>query len=404
MEVMNYSSENSSAISGLSECEFPMLNLTDESKADVYMLNAATAKVILTVMFIILAFGVPGNMAFLLMVFRVQAMRNATNMYLTSLAVVDLTFLSISIFNYFLYFNNSIRTHLKTTELVGCVGAFILPYFTYFLSVSTVTLVTLDKYNAVCNPIRYVKGRNKQRALWLIIGSWVVAVLLAGLIALRFAKLTRLCALWPEGEKYQDLPVLVGYCGAVSSAGLIIGHVVEVVVFFIALVANAFMYGRIILYLSARVDRKKQEQQAVPTQATQIRNQVSRLLITFGTVFFLCQFPFVIISLTNLVDYLLGTPLDVSYRKFVLPLTISHVFIFLNSAINPVIYNLTSSIYRQAFKEVVCGVCLLRERKRRKRVASVQPDMCENSFENHMLAEEGDVDNKEANLETNMEI
>ncbi|XP_022093309.1 neuropeptides capa receptor-like [Acanthaster planci] len=394
MEVRNYSSENSSDLSGMSGCEFPVLNLTDESRADVYMLNALTGKVILIVMFIILAFGVPGNLAFLVVVFRVQAMRNATNMYLTSLAVVDLTFLSVSILPYFFYFNNSVRTHLNTAGRVGCVGAFILPYFTYFLSISTVILVTLDKYNAVCNPIRYAKGRNKQRALWLIIGSWVVAVLLAGLVALRLASLTRRCALWPKGEKYQDLPVLVGYCGAVSSAGFIIGHSVEVVVFFIALAANAFMYGRIIFVLNTRVNKKKQEQQTVPIRACQMRNQVSQLLITFGTVFFLCQSPFVFISLAYIRDYHLGIPRDVSYRKFVLPLTISHVFIFLNSAINPVIYNLTSRIYRRAFKEATCCDRLLCKRDRQKSVVSIRPHVCENPIP----AEEYGVDDMETKL------
>ncbi|XP_038059963.1 neuropeptides capa receptor-like [Patiria miniata] len=390
----------SESYDGISDCYFPVMNLTDERIAEFYLLNALTGRVILIVMFIILAIGVPGNLTFLITVFRVQAMRNATNMYLTSLAVVDLTFLSISIFTYFFYFNNTVRTHLITADVVGCIGAFIVPYFTYFLSISTVTLVTLDRYNAVCNPISYIQRRNKLRALRLIIGSWVVAVLLAGLVIPRFARKVKFCAVWPDTEKYQDLPVVLGYCVSISAAGLIVGHLVEAVVFVVALVVNAVMYARIILHLSARVNKKKQQQQTIPTQATQIRNQVSRLLITFGTVFFLCQAPFVIISLANIVDYLLGTPSAVTYRKLVLPLTISHVFIFLNSAINPVIYNLTSRIYRHAFKQTVCGDRCTR--KRCDSVTSLPIDKADppdnNSFENRLQDDEDDVDARDSKL------
>ncbi|XP_071790307.1 thyrotropin-releasing hormone receptor-like [Asterias amurensis] len=368
------------------ECSFlPVLNLTSEKAAKPYLLNSSTNMIVLATMFIILAVGVPGNLAFIYLIYRVKHMRNATNMYLTSLAVVDLTFLSITIFTYYFYFTSPVRTHLTTAKIVGCIGAFCMPYVTYFVSVANVTLVSLDKYNAICSPIKYIQRRNKARASKLIVGSCISGVGLAALVMLRYGKLDMYCAVWPDKKRYRNLPVVLGYCVPVSFAGLVIGHLVEVTVFILALVSNMIMYTRIIIRLSARIDNKKLQQQTMSSQALQVRNQVARLLIANGVVFFLCQTPFQAVSLAFVIGEAIGTPRNVLYRKLVLPLSISYLLVFLNSAINPIIYNLASSHYRNAFKKVLC---VSRRKKARPLGPSLQLHGIDNKcFEDREQAE-----------------
>ncbi|XP_038047549.1 thyrotropin-releasing hormone receptor-like [Patiria miniata] len=343
-----------------SECSrLPLMNLTLEEDASIYLLDNGISTTMLTILFTILAVGIPGNLAFLFVVARVPYMRTITNVYLATLAVADLMFLISSIVQYNFYFTHPVRSHLATASFVGCVGAFFPQYVTYFASISMVSLVTHERYNAICKPFLYhgqQGGTRLKQSLKLVVGSWLVAVGLAGLVMVRYAKLFKTCAIWPDEEPYYDLPVQLGYCVAVSHWGLIVGHVLESIVFIVALITNAIMCTLIIINLNTRVRRKREQNLLTPSsvdtqQALHIRNQVTRMLIANGAVFFLCQTPFIALSLGFLVENLLGVPPDVTYRKLVFALTVCHVFVFLNSAVNPIIYNVTSRHYRQAFVE-----------------------------------------------------
>ncbi|XP_022081349.1 galanin receptor type 1-like [Acanthaster planci] len=337
--------------------DLPFLNLSSVEDAATYLLSGANSRVMLAVLFIILAVGIPGNLAFLFVVARVPYMRTTTNVYLASLAVADLTFLLTSIVQYTFYFTHPVRSHLPTASFGGCVGAFMPQYVTYFASISMVSLVSQERYNAVCKPLVTLgQGARLKRSFKLVGGSWFMAIGLASLVMFRYANLVKCCAIWPDEEPYHSLPVQLGYCVAISHWGLIVGHVLESAVFIVAMVTNAVMYTLIIISLNTRAKHKLHQdpvrrQSVQAQQALQVRNQVARMLVANGVVFFLCQTPFIALSLGFLVENLSGIRPDVTYRKFVFALTVCHVFVFMNSAVNPIIYNVTSCHYRQAFVE-----------------------------------------------------
>ena len=322
-----------------------ILNLTMEDQADLYILPEGTTRKMMFVLFVIMCVGVIGNMAFLFVVFRVNEMRTPTNVYLSFLALSDTIFLLIGTFLYYTYYSEMVRSHLYTASRVGCFGAFFPQYITYFASIAMITLVSKDRYHAVCNPLDYHKrGKSKLAFQWSLVGL-VAAVIQAVLLMTRYWNLVRLCVIWPtSSEKYLDLPRIIGFCTPTGEWGVVIGHLVEFVVFATAMVINSILYAKTIRSLSARVTRKKRLPQDV-----KVRDQVSRMLITNGTTFFLCQTPFIVITLMFLVEHLAGIDASYSYRKLAFPLTVSHVFVFLNSAINPIIYNIASSHYRNAF-------------------------------------------------------
>ncbi|XP_030852858.1 thyrotropin-releasing hormone receptor-like [Strongylocentrotus purpuratus] len=74
-----------------------------------------------------------------------------------------------------------------------------------------------------------------------------------------------------------------------------------------------------------------------------MRDRVSRMLIANGTMFFLCLAPFELTSLWAMVtnDTFLETGRP--WTQF------CRVMMYLNSAVNPIIYNITNPRYRQAF-------------------------------------------------------
>ncbi|XP_071797691.1 thyrotropin-releasing hormone receptor-like [Asterias amurensis] len=357
---MEATEPNTSSLNTVNECsDFSPLDLTDEEDAAIFVLNAGTGRIMMIVLYSILAVGIPSNLAFLFVVYRVRCMQTSTNVYLSSLAISDIMFLVVSIVQYYFYFINPVRSHIPSAELVTCVGAFIPQYITYFASVSMVTMVTLERYKAVCKPLEKIRRSRGKAWLWkLVIGSWAVAVGLAGISMLRYGKLIRYCAIWPDRAEYDDLPVVLGYCVPVNTWGLVAGHLLEIVVFIVGMITNVTMYVMMIFSLHTRVKRKR-EHSVVPSshtkEALNVRNQVALMLVSNGVVFFLCQLPYVACSCATLIENLMGVPRTVTYKKLVILTTISHVCLFLNSAVNPFIYNVSSRHYRNAFVQAFFG-------------------------------------------------
>ena len=81
------------------------------------------------------------------------------------------------------------------------------------------------------------------------------------------------------------------------------------------------------------------------------RKQVVTMLVTVVVFFFACMLPFKILTLwivTLKVDVL-----DViNVETFYLLLYFSRVMFYINSAINPILYNIMSSKFREGFRKV----------------------------------------------------
>lgn len=82
------------------------------------------------------------------------------------------------------------------------------------------------------------------------------------------------------------------------------------------------------------------------------RKQVVAMLITVVVAFFLCLLPFRMFTLWIIlapIDYLLNVKMNNYYHI----LFSCRIMLYLNSAINPILYNLMSSKFRQGFKNLI---------------------------------------------------
>ena len=80
-----------------------------------------------------------------------------------------------------------------------------------------------------------------------------------------------------------------------------------------------------------------------------MRNQVSRMVILNGAVFFLCQVPFQIYNLYRYSDGILLT----EKQSYSLAWT-ARLLGAVNASVNPIIYTTASSRYRKAFVFTFC--------------------------------------------------
>ena len=360
--------------------------------AYTWMQTTLESRMVLYGLPIVVLLGIIGNGSFLFVVGKTKRLHNTTNLYLASLAMTDVIYLVwVCTMTLWVYVDSPVRHDTVFETSAGCTLGFAMGYFLYYTSTGLVTLVTYERYRAICSPLKHRANSSTGRTRRLIVGTLVASAALGFLQSLKFAVMYRYCVIWPHLPDFIGWPQTLEFCLPITT-NLNIGlDVLDNVIFMIALSFNGYMYARIMYTLNNRnvgleEDRPTETTDAIATKAQtqmqaqtiKIRNQVARMLIMNGTVFFLCQ----ISSQINAMDYILTRTLGTGLYSAATTdtmLIVSRVLIYANSALNPFLYNFSSSYYREAYKDALCGTCIDRNRQmasknsaaRRQQVASV---------------------------------
>lgn len=118
-----------------------------------------------------LIFGLVGNVMVILVVLKIRTMHTSTNCYLVSLAVADLVLLTFA----------SMPTLVECFLIVdqyafGSVGCSVMVFAQYLavnVSSLTITAFTVERYVAVCRPMRIQSLCTVRRAKRIIGGLWL---------------------------------------------------------------------------------------------------------------------------------------------------------------------------------------------------------------------------------------
>ena len=329
---------------------FNMYYYPEKLFQDIFLYKP-TDKLMISIIFpIIILVGVFSNCGFLFSIARVRDMRTITNFYLANLACADLLFV-ISTAIKFIYpyiWNSDFERGKPWNTPFGCAVTRSAPNIGYFASIFLITLLSIERYLAICHPLKHRMINTKSRTLKLVACSWLFTLVFTTLTAPAGSHLDVYCVIWPE--KYQHrLPKIVNFC--TSNARILedIASIFQCVPFIVALLLNAILYTLIVFRLSQRnVSDHGEEKNGAAIQAQKVRNSVARMLVINGIVFFMCLTPFVFYQMYYFVA-----------RNFVIKrldnghmYTLGHVarcLNVLNSAVNPIIYSVTNAQYRQAF-------------------------------------------------------
>ena len=312
--------------------------------------------------FIILAFypatmifGIVANLLFLLVLFRIPEMRSITNTYLGNLAVADLLVLC-SVESHFLisYFLSPKVKTLVYRSSIGCAFNVTVQYASHFTSIALVFLMTVERYLGICKPFQHRVIIANARTVKLIIFAWIFGLAYAcAFVAPRSFILVKTCVLWPVSILYDNLPTVLHSRSPLHPFYKNMPPILQMIPFLSALIMNSIMYTLIVIKLHSRALLFDQHDQST-RQMNKVRDNVARLLIANGTVFFLCFIPFYLArfndSLLALTGSRFGFEMTPSQRGAVDWLAVCLVTI--NSVINPVIYSVTNHRYRRAFINV----------------------------------------------------
>ena len=289
---------------------------------------------------IVLTFGILNNVAFLFVVFRVRGMKTVTNACLANLAVADMIFLTTAIGQrLYNYCKSPIYPDATPVGLVGCELGNLTKSTTYLAALCSVTLVSMERYEGVCHPQRSHNRAGKKTYRWLLLASWLGALLVSATFIPSYLKYTTTCVIWPEG--YKHWPTTWSTCDPMESWLTYYKHVVQTIPFIVAFIANVALYVNIVRGLNASVRRGRLTR--IKDKNVKIRNQIAWMLIVNGLVFFLLLAPYECLSLVKAIFARNYSPPAVMVEEMFKCLS------YLNSAINPVIYISMSSRYRCAF-------------------------------------------------------
>ncbi|XP_051247494.1 thyrotropin-releasing hormone receptor b [Dicentrarchus labrax] len=312
-------------------------------------------KVISSVMlFVICALGIVGNVMVILVVLTTKHMRTPTNCYLVSLAVADLMVLTAAGVP-------SITDSIFETWVFGHYGCLCITYFQYLginASSCSITAFTIERYIAICHPIKAQFLCTLSRAKKIILFVWAFTSLY--------------CVMWFYLSDIQELVydnITIITCGyRVPRKFYLPIYFFDFGVFFVLpLLLSAVLYGLIarILFLnplpSDPKDKKKNghnnhnmnnrtscKNSRHSSSTATSRRQVTKMLAVVVILFATLWMPYRTLVVVN--SFLDEAYLDNWFLLF------CRICIYLNSAINPVIYNAMSQKFRAAFRKICrCG-------------------------------------------------
>ncbi|XP_010863977.1 thyrotropin-releasing hormone receptor b [Esox lucius] len=317
----------------------------------IWMEEGIEYKVVSTfVVFVICALGIVGNGMVIMVVLTTKHMRTPTNCYLVSLALADLIVLTAaglpnitdSIFGTWVYGHS------------GCLCITYLQYLGINASSCSITAFTVERYIAICHPIKAQFLCTLSRAKKIILYVWVVTLL----YSVMWLYLSDVKEVVYENE------VTIVTCGYKVTRQLYLPiYFLDFSIFFVVpLMLASILYSliaRILIMNPLPSDHKEQLKDGHTNTATRCKNsrhsttaasrrQVTKMLAVVVILFAVLWMPYRTLVVIN--SFLEQAYMDTWFVLF------CRSCIYLNSAINPIIYNAMSQKFRAAFRRL----CLCR--------------------------------------------
>ena len=262
--------------------------------------------------------GILANVAFLLSVWVTPMMQSSLTAFMSNLAVTDIVYLfNFGAWTLVDYVTSDMFLDFPLYSNTDCY-LFILSLFApYFVSLGFVSLISVERYLAVCMPFRHHLMKGKRRTVKMIIGIWAVGLALTAVYASGFV-ISEICILWPSNDEFShNVPFKIRSC----FLQFLYPRIIFITAFLVSIIFNAILSFNIIKALLNRNFEGIQGQEHV--RKTLI--QVTRTLVINNTVFFLCQLPVRLANLDDILDRV--SDIDIlSTEQYTMVYVIGNVF------------------------------------------------------------------------------
>ncbi|XP_030320226.1 delta-type opioid receptor [Calypte anna] len=269
--------------------------------------------------------GLLGNLLVMYGIVRYTKMKTATNIYIFNLALADAVATSTLPFQ-------SAKYLMETWPFGELLCKIILSidYYNMFTSIFTLTMMSVDRYVAVCHPVKALEFRTPAKAKLINVCIWVLSSLIGVPIMIMAVTKSKdgvvLCTLqFPDPPIYWDRVTKI--C-------------VFIFAFMIPILVITICYGLMILRLkSVRLLSGSKEKD---------RNlrRITRMVLVVVAAFIICWTPIhIFVMVWTLVDIDKKNPYVVASLHFCIALG------YTNSSLNPVLYAFLDENFKRCFRE-----------------------------------------------------
>ncbi|XP_045069893.1 kappa-type opioid receptor [Coregonus clupeaformis] len=285
---------------------------------------------IIAVMYsVVFVVGLVGNCLVMFVIIRYTKMNTATNIYIFNLAVADALVTTTMPFQSTDYLINS----WPFGEVV-CKVFISIDYYNMFTSIFTLTMMSVDRYVAVCHPVKALDFRTPVKAKIINILIWVSSSA-AGIPALVLGSTqnnnevsTTECALqFPDPYIYWD-------------------RVMKVCVFIFGFVAPLLIVS--VCYTLMVLRLKSVRLLSGSREKDRNLRRITRLVLVVVAVFVVCWTPIHIFILVKALapsgDVLETTPVMAAYFFCV-------ALGYTNSSLNPILYAFLDENFKRCFRD-----------------------------------------------------
>lgn len=260
-----------------------------------------------------------GNVFVIISIIYFKQLHVPTNYLILSLAVADLL-VGLLVFPYSMKFTLPL---CQFDENLFCKVRDSLDVSFCTCSILNLCCISVDRYYAVCHPLKYRSAANVNTTLIMILLSWGISALIGGGII--FAGSSQ------------------GVCEEVCLADVIVASTVSPVFsFYLPAIIMLCIYFKIFLVAQRQVHNIK----STSTAVSKMEKKATKTLAVVMGVFLCCMMPcFLCLVFQPLAD----KPPSLPVAEALNWLTLS------NSMLNPFIYAFFYSWFRKAFKMIISG-------------------------------------------------
>ena len=247
-------------------------------------------------------------------------------------------------------------SHLLESSIPASIGR-NLTWFCFVMSTWLVTLVSTERFLAICHPIKYRVLRGTNGVLTSIGILFVGSICFASLTIPFSFSYTEYCFSWPLTEKYTMYPLsaklmeIKYFPEHLSSNYFLIADITFLTVFVIVFIANCYMYKKTITALQTRKRNKTLQTSAKFERSIR---QASVMVIANGLVFFVCLSIFALMIVSQISEMVDMKLFDTYGRIIVENITLTVLLI--NASVNPYIYIATNQHVRHSFEKMIRNI------------------------------------------------
>ncbi|XP_012681548.2 nociceptin receptor [Clupea harengus] len=298
-------------------------NFTHSNETEENFLPSGLKITIVMVYMIVCVVGLVGNCLVMYVIVRYTKMKTATNIYIFNLALADalvlatLPFQGTDVYLGFWPFGNAL-----------CKAVISIDYYNMFTSVFTLTVMSMDRYVAVCHPVKALDMRTPHKAKLVNIGVWVMASAF-GVPAMVMGDM----------DLEEGIECIIALPDPRSYWDPVFGTCVFLFSFLIPVAIISVCYSLMVKRLrSVRILSGSKEKD---------RNlrRITRMVLVVVAVFVVCWTPVQIMALAKTLGFNLHSLLTVVLMHFCIALG------YVNSSLNPVLYAFLDENFKRCFGE-----------------------------------------------------